>query len=59
MSAIELDELLRELNGPDEADRLYAVHDLMDDEAEWVRDPGFYQSFGETLTPPTNERWAA
>jgi hypothetical protein len=30
MSAIELDELLRGLNGPDEAERLYAVHDLID-----------------------------
>ena len=30
MSAIELNELLRELNGPDEAERLYAVHDLTD-----------------------------
>ena len=36
-----------------------AVYDLMDDEAEWVRDPGFYRSFGETLAPSTNDRWAA
>ncbi len=36
-----------------------AVHDLMDDESAWVRDPAFYQSFGETLVQPSRDRWAA
>lgn len=35
------------------------VYDLMDDESEWVRDSSFYRSFGETLAPSTNDRWAA
>lgn len=36
-----------------------AVHDMMDDESTWVREAGFYQSFGETLAPSSHERWAA
>ena len=35
-----------------------AVHDLMDDEAAWVRDPGIYQLFGEAIAP-SQDRWAA
>jgi hypothetical protein len=36
-----------------------AVHDLMFDESAWVRDPAFYESFGETLVDPSRDRWAA
>lgn len=36
-----------------------AVHDLMDDEADWIRDPEFYQAFGETLLPSLDDRRAA
>lgn len=36
-----------------------AVHHLMDDESAWVRDPSFYQSFGDTLAPLSDDRWAA
>lgn len=36
-----------------------AVYELLDDEAVWIRDPAFYQSFGETLAPSTHDRWAA
>lgn len=36
-----------------------AVHELMADEIDWVRDAGFYQSFGETLAPSSHDRWAA
>jgi SAM-dependent methyltransferase len=32
-----------------------AVHDLLDEEAEWVRDPEFYQSFGERVEALRNE----
>ena len=35
-----------------------AVHDLMDDEAAWVRDPDIHQLFGDAIAP-RQDQWAA
>lgn len=36
-----------------------AVHEMMEDESEWVRDARFLNAFGEAINRPSNDRRAA